>query len=61
MWRLPPMYVGPYASRTQSYALKLFDVFMREIYGQDLTSMNELEHRVLPVLIDMKSTVSELT
>ena len=27
---------------------------MREIYGQDLTSINELEHRVLPVLIDMK-------
>ena len=54
MWRLPPMYVGPYAEQDAELALKLFDVFMREIYGQDLTSINELEHRVLPVLIDMK-------
>jgi DNA polymerase-1 len=54
MWRLPPMYVGPYAEQDAELALKLFDVFMREIYGQDLTSVNELEHRVLPVLIDMK-------
>ncbi len=54
MWRLPPMYVGPYAEQDAELALKLYDVFMREIYGQDLTSINELEHRVLPVLIDMK-------
>ena len=48
------MYVGPYAEQDAEFALKLHDVFMREIYGQDLTSINELEHRVLPVLIDMK-------
>jgi len=55
MWKLPPMYVGPYAEQDAELALKLFDVFMREIVGQDLMSINELEHRVLPVLIDMKS------
>ncbi|BCV04818.1 MAG: hypothetical protein CM15mV91_570 [uncultured marine virus] len=43
-----------YAEQDAELALKLYDVFMREIYGQDLTSINELEHRVLPVLIDMK-------
>ena len=54
MWRLPPMYVGPYAEQDAELALKLYDVFKREIIAQDLTSINELEHRVLPVLIDMK-------
>jgi DNA polymerase I-like protein with 3'-5' exonuclease and polymerase domains len=54
MWRLPPMYVGPYAEQDAELALKLFEVFMREIEVQDLSSINELEHRVLPVLIDMK-------
>ena len=28
MWRLPPMYVGPYAEQDAELALKLFDVFM---------------------------------
>jgi len=54
MWRLPPMYVGPYAEQDAELALKLFDVQMREIAAQDLMSINELEHQVLPVLIDMK-------
>ena len=54
MWRLPPMYVGPYAEQDAELALKLYEVFMREIEAQDLSSINELEHRVLPVLIDMK-------
>ena len=54
MWRLPPMYVGPYAEQDAELALKLYDVFMREIHAQDLSHINELEHQVLPVLIDMK-------
>ena len=54
MWRLPPMYVGPYAEQDAELALKLYDVFKREIIAQDLSSINELEHQVLPVLIDMK-------
>ena len=45
---------GPYAEQDAELALKLFDVFMREIHAQDLMSINELEHKVLPVLIDMK-------
>ena len=56
MWRLPPMYVGPYAEQDAELALKLYDVFMREIRTQDLEHINQLEHRVLPVLIDMKAT-----
>ena len=48
------MYVGPYAEQDAELALKLFDVQMREIAAQDLMSINELEHQVLPVLIDMK-------
>ena len=43
-----------YAEQDAELALKLFDVFMREIREQDLMSINELEHQVLPVLIDMK-------
>jgi DNA polymerase I-like protein with 3'-5' exonuclease and polymerase domains len=54
MWRLPPMYVGPYAEQDAELALKLFHVLQREILAQDLTHINELEHQVLPVLIDMK-------
>mgnify|MGYP003109629134 FL=1 len=48
------MYVGPYAEQDAELALKLYDVFMREIQAQDLSHINELEHQVLPVLIDMK-------
>jgi DNA polymerase I-like protein with 3'-5' exonuclease and polymerase domains len=54
MWRLPPMYVGPYAEQDAELALKLYHVLQREILAQDLTHINELEHQVLPVLIDMK-------
>jgi DNA polymerase I-like protein with 3'-5' exonuclease and polymerase domains len=48
------MYVGPYAEQDAELALKLFHVLQREILAQDLTHINELEHQVLPVLIDMK-------
>tara|TARA_R110001632_G_scaffold45794_3_gene116500 strand:- start:1214 stop:3076 length:1863 start_codon:yes stop_codon:yes gene_type:complete len=54
MWRLPALYVGPYAEQDAELALKLYHIFQREIIAQDLTHINELEHEVLPVLIDMK-------
>jgi DNA polymerase I-like protein with 3'-5' exonuclease and polymerase domains len=49
------LYVGPYAEQDAELALKLYFIFFKEkLLAQDLTHINELEHQVLPVLIDMK-------
>jgi DNA polymerase I len=46
--------LDPMQEQDAELALKLFHVLQREILAQDLTHINELEHQVLPVLIDMK-------
>lgn len=55
MWKLPAMFVGPYAEQDAELALQLDTYTMQEIAKQDLTSIYELECRLLPVLLDMRS------
>ena len=43
MWRLPPMYVGPYAEQDAALTLKLWDVLRREIVKQELIDVFKLE------------------
>ena len=54
MWKLPPMFVGDYAEQDADLTLRLWHYFKVEITKQELTSIFDLETRLLPCLIDMK-------
>ena len=54
MWKLPPMHVGPYAEQDASLTLRLWQYFKPELIKQELSSIFDLETRLLPCLIDMK-------
>ena len=54
MWKLPPMYVGPYAEQDAALTLKLWDILKREIIRQDLLDVFKLETDLFPVLFEMK-------
>ena len=54
MWRLPPMYVGPYAEQDAALTLKLWKVLQREIVKEDLMEVFQLESDLFPILFEMK-------
>tara|TARA_R110002020_G_scaffold213289_4_gene420030 strand:+ start:6135 stop:8054 length:1920 start_codon:yes stop_codon:yes gene_type:complete len=54
MWKLPPMYVGPYAEQDAKATLELWKVLYNEILRTDLSSILELELSLLPTLIKMR-------
>ena len=54
MWRLPPMYVGPYAEQDAAVTLKLWKVLQREIVKQELTEIFNVESELFHVLFAMK-------
>jgi len=54
MWKLPPMYVGPYAEQDASVTLKLWKVLQREIVKQELTEIFNVESELFHVLFAMK-------
>ena len=54
MWKLPAMYVGPYAEQDAALTLKLWDILKREIIRQDLLDVFKLETDLFPVLFEMK-------
>jgi len=53
LWKLPSMYVGPYAEVDAELTLELWNFFKPLITKEDLWSVVNLELDVLPVLIDM--------
>ena len=53
LWKLPSMYVGPYAETDAEVTLELWNCFTALIQNEDLQSIVDLELGVLPVLIDM--------
>ncbi len=55
MWKLPAMYVGPYAEQDADLTLRLWQFFKVEIIKQELSSIFELETRLFPCLLDMKT------
>ena len=55
MWKLPAMYVGPYAEQDADLTLRLWQYFKVEIIKQELSSIFELETRLFPCLLDMKT------
>ena len=55
MWKLPAMYVGPYAEQDADLTLRLWQFFKVELIKQELSSIFELETRLFPCLLDMKT------
>jgi len=54
MWKLPPMYVGPYAEQDARATLDLWKTLSTEILKSDLQYILDLELSLLPTLIDMR-------
>ena len=55
MWKLPAMYVGPYAEQDADLTLRLWQHFKVELIRQELSSIFDLETRLFPCLLDMKT------
>ena len=53
MWKMPAMYVGPYAEADAELTLELWNFFNFELNKQDLWQIVNLELELLPCLIDM--------
>jgi DNA polymerase I-like protein with 3'-5' exonuclease and polymerase domains len=54
MWKLPAEHVGYYAEQDAELTLKLWRRFEQEIKMQSLTTVWEMEQKLLPVLIKMR-------
>ena len=55
MYKLPPMYVGSYAEQDADLTLRLWQYFKVELIKQELSSIFDLETRLFPCLLDMKT------
>jgi len=55
MWRLPPRYVGAYAEHDAHITLKLWNELRKQITKEECSSIFELETRLTPLLLDMKT------
>tara|TARA_R110000744_G_scaffold14912_6_gene42075 strand:+ start:2332 stop:4257 length:1926 start_codon:yes stop_codon:yes gene_type:complete len=55
MWRLPAKYVGDYAEQDASLTLRLWDRLKSKISEQDLHHIFDLETRLIPLMIKMRS------
>ena len=53
LWKLPSMYVGPYAETDAELTLELWNCFKSLMLQEDIQTVVDLELKVLPVLIDM--------
>jgi DNA polymerase I-like protein with 3'-5' exonuclease and polymerase domains len=51
LWKLPPSFVGEYAEQDAELTLKLWRKFETEIRLQNLSSIFEMETKLLPILI----------
>lgn len=55
MWRLPAMFVGPYAEQDASLTLRLWDHLKGLLDKEDLGHVFELESSITPLLVEMRS------
>ena len=53
MWKMPAMYVGPYAEGDAELALDLWNYFSIQLTKEDLWPIANLELELLPCLVDM--------
>lgn len=54
MWKLPAMFVGPYAEQDAALTLKLYDYCLKELERQELLHVFDMECRLLPMLLEMR-------
>jgi DNA polymerase I-like protein with 3'-5' exonuclease and polymerase domains len=54
MYKLPAMYVGEYAEADAKLTLELWQEMKKEIIGQDIQSIFDLETELFPCLVDMR-------
>ena len=53
MYKMPAMFVGPYAEADAEITLELFNFFQSKIITEGVSDIVDLETRLLPCLIDM--------
>jgi DNA polymerase I-like protein with 3'-5' exonuclease and polymerase domains len=53
MWKMPAMYVGPYAQNDAEITLDLWNYLSTQLTKEELWPIAELELKLLPCLIDM--------
>jgi hypothetical protein len=53
MWKMPAMYVGPYAEGDAEITLELWNYFKNLLNKEDLWDIANLELDLLPCLVDM--------
>jgi DNA polymerase I-like protein with 3'-5' exonuclease and polymerase domains len=53
MWKMPAMYVGPYAEGDAELTLELWNFFSAQLSKEDLWPIANLELDLLPCLVDM--------
>ena len=53
MYKMPAMFVGPYAEADAEITLELFNYFQSKIISEGVSDIVDLETRLLPCLIDM--------
>ena len=53
MWKLPAMYVGPYAETDAELTLELWHNFKNKLSEEELWTIHGLETDLLPCLVDM--------
>ena len=53
MWKMPAMYVGPYAEADAKLTLELWNYFSVQLGREDLWDIANLELDLLPCLVDM--------
>ena len=53
MWKLPAMYVGPYAEQDAALTLKLWQHFKTLLRKEEVESVFELETKLLPILVKL--------
>ncbi len=53
MWKMPAMYVGPYAQNDAEITLDLWNYLSTQLTKEDLWHIADLELKLLPCLIDM--------
>ena len=54
LWKLPASHVGPYAEQDAAVTLRLWQHLQKEIAGQNLINIFQLETDLFPVLFEMK-------
>ena len=54
LWRMPARFIGPYAEQDARATLLLAESLMREIDAQDLSDALQLEHDLMPMVLEMR-------